>query len=69
MKQLFEVNGQFFSTKKAAKEFRDLSQADGKPVRLGPDHWRYGLKGNPRTHSHNNRAGGSGAGFRKRPLK
>ena len=61
MKRLFKVNGIHFDNKEAAKAFRDETMA--MRVELGPDHWRYGLKGNPRTHSHNSRSGGHGNGF------
>ena len=61
MKRLFKVNGIFFDSKKDAKKHRDEAMAYA--VELGPDHWRYGVKGNPRTHSHNARSGGSGNGF------
>lgn len=64
MKKLFVVAGTFFDNKKAAKEFRNSHK--GECVSIGPDHWKYGVKGNPRTHSHNNRAGGHGNGFPRR---
>ena len=52
MKRLFEVNGQFFSNKKDAKEARgerlnkDEDTAKEAPlykheISKGPDHWRY----------------------------
>ncbi len=63
MKRLFEVNGVFFENKQEAKASKD---AVTNKVHLGPDHWRYGLKGNPRTHSHNCRSGGPGNGFPRR---
>lgn len=63
--KLFVCNGQYFSSKKAAKEFRDTPQGKGAPISIGPDHWKYGVKGNPRTHSHNSRSGGPGNGFPK----
>ena len=63
--KLFTCNGQSFSTKKAAKDFRDTPQGAGSSISVGPDHWRFGVKGNPRTHSHNSRSGGPGNGFPK----
>ena len=66
MKRLFICNGCFFSSKKAAKIERYRS---GWCISIGPEHWKYGLKGFPRTHSHNARSGGAGSGFRKNPLK
>ena len=72
MKRLFEVvpagthksyhPPEYFELKAEAKKHR-IGQ--GQEVILGPDHWRYGLKGNARTHSHNARSGGSGTGFRR----
>jgi len=69
MKRLFVVAGNFFDNKEDAKAARDeFNSGPHDPkhratVSIGPDHWRYGLKGNPRTHSHNARAGGSGNGY------
>jgi tagatose-1,6-bisphosphate aldolase len=73
MKRLFKVeypNGtSFFSNKKEAKEERDRFNDKHKmpyaTVALGPDHHRYGEKGNQKTHSHNARSGGPGTGFKK----
>lgn len=65
MKRLFGLSplkpGIYFETKQAAKAAKDKDDV----VILGPDHWRYGVKGNPKTHSHNAHSGGSGDGFRK----
>lgn len=66
MKRLFQVeqdHGDVFyaQSKAAAKEMRDANP--GSCVSKGPDHWRYGVKGNPRTHSHNSKSGGHGNGF------
>lgn len=53
MKRLFEVNGEYFADKKAAKAARGepTKQAEGKQpaeykfaIRPGPDHW---LRGGP----------------------
>lgn len=69
MKRLFEVVGTFFDNKEDAKAVRDefnMGPHDPKhpaKVSLGPDHFRYGLRGNPRTHSHNAKSGGPGNGF------
>lgn len=43
MKRLFEVAGEYFDNKKAAKERRDLLNSTGahQQVHLGPDHWRF----------------------------
>jgi len=67
MKRLFTVNGTHFESKEDAKVFRDemfVAHNQKYPVHLGPDHWRYGLKGNARTHSHKMNSG-SGDGFPK----
>jgi hypothetical protein len=72
MKRLFKVeypNGtSFFEDKEEAKKERDRFNALHKmpyaKIELGPDHVRYGEKGNPRTHSHNARSGGPGNGFK-----
>lgn len=61
MKRLFIWNGIFFDNKEAAKVARNAACHGS--ITLGPDHWRYGLNGNPRTHSHNARSGGHGNGF------
>jgi hypothetical protein len=61
MKRLFEVNGVFFDNKEKAKQARK----PGESVHLGPDHDRYGVHGNPKTHSHNALSGGSGDGFKR----
>lgn len=65
MKRLFSVTHDndisFFDSKKAAKEFRGTGH-----VSIGPDHWRYDMRGNPRTHSHTARSGGPGTGFPKK---
>lgn len=58
---LFACDGLYFETKAEAKHHRNGDPA--RRVSLGPDHWRFGLKGNPRTHSHNNKSGGAGTGF------
>jgi hypothetical protein len=50
MKRLFQVGGEYFETKVAAKAARGPA-ADGKVVSKGPDHWSYGLKGTTTTHS------------------
>jgi hypothetical protein len=44
----------YFEDKKYAKGVRDAYNAgkDKCVLALGPDHWRYGMKGHPRTHSH-----------------
>lgn len=60
--QLFTVKNMPFDNKLAAKDFRD---ANGGCVSIGKDHWRYGLKGNAKTHSHNAKSGGHGNGFPK----
>jgi predicted class III extradiol MEMO1 family dioxygenase len=58
MKRLFEVVGNvpkgewFFENKTTAKSFRNETGRADRNVILGPDHWRYGVKGHPRTHSH-----------------
>ena len=64
MKRLFEFDGVFFDNKEAAKVIRNARGCG--VIRKGPDHWRYGVKGNPRTHSHNARSGGHGTGFPKK---
>ena len=59
MKRLFTVREEHFESKEEAKAYRDelLSQHQQVfPVKLGPEHWRYGVKGNPRTHSHKRQA-------------
>ena len=59
MKRLFCVGSAFFDNKADAKKARDcgqLTMGTAYPVTLGPDHWRYGVKGNPRTHSHKRQA-------------
>ena len=71
MKRIFEVNIMFFETKLDAKIARGplIPATDRRPphythtISKGPDHIMFGVKGNPRTHSHNNRAGGHGNGF------
>lgn len=72
MKRLFEIlrtDGKHFdpaiyaATKEAAKTMR--GKDNDRKIILGPDHWRYGLKGTPRTHSHNMRSGGPGNGFKR----
>jgi hypothetical protein len=68
MKRLFVCDNGYFNSKLEAKAHRDKVMkeiGEFKPIHLGPDHWRYGLKGNPRTHSHNAKSGGSGNGFPK----
>jgi len=61
MKCLFECDGLYFESKEEAKHHR--SGDPSRRVHLGHDHWRFGVKGNPRTHSHNARSGGHGTGF------
>ncbi len=63
MKRLFSVNGSYYDNKADAKQERDSLSEPRPTIRLGADHWRYGLKGNPRTHSHNAHSGGHGNGF------
>jgi len=60
--ELFTVKNVAFSNKADAKAFRAIN---GGCVSIGKDHWRYGLKGNPKTHSHNAKSGGHGNGFPK----
>ncbi len=61
--KLFEVDGVYFDNKSQAKAHR---AANGGKVSKGPDHRMYGVKGNPKTHSHNARSGGAGTGFPKK---
>ena len=63
--KLYQVDGKFFDKKVDAKIYRDASKTTD-CVHKGPDHRLYGVKGNPRTHSHNARSGGSGTGFPKK---
>jgi len=60
--QLFTVKNESFDNKQAAKAFRNIN---GGCVSIGKDHWRYGLSGNAKTHSHNAKSGGHGTGFPK----
>jgi hypothetical protein len=58
MKQLFVCAGVSFEKKEEAKTFADECEHQGhkRPkVSIGPDHWRFGVKGHPRTNSHNAR--------------
>ena len=68
MKRLFEIKTEgvhmYFGNKMHAKTVRDEMGDDGSIIiRRGPDHWRYGLKGNPRTHDND---GNVGTGFPKK---
>lgn len=66
MKRLFICDNGYFESKCEAKKHRNhvfSSIGEYKPIHIGPDHWKFGLKGNPRTHSHNSRSGGPGNGF------
>ena len=70
MKRLFKVvtknTTYYFGNKMEAKVVRDeinSLERTNYAVSKGPDHWLYGVKGTPRTHSHNNRSGGHGNGF------
>lgn len=80
MKRLFQLDFRsvggtqvlFFEDKQEAKHHRDMfAQDNGHTVgvKLGPDHWRYGMKNTPRTHSHNARSGGHGNGFPNKKKK
>lgn len=70
--RLFEVNGEYFNCKADASRARGAATtpAEGnKPAKYaheihkGPDNHAFGVKGNPKTHSHNARSGGPGTGF------
>jgi hypothetical protein len=68
VKRLFSVKDvegtvHYFEGKTDAKECRNNNP--GSHVAKGPDHDAFGVKGKPRTHSHDSRSGGSGDGFRK----
>ena len=75
MKRLFQVNTtpvSYFDDKELAKKARgqrnptfgaDEAGAFEFRVSKGPDHDMFGVKGHPRTHSHNAKSGGSGSGF------
>lgn len=63
MKRLFQVNTSpvsFFDNKQDAKK---VGHPIGLVVSKGPDHEDFGIKGHPRTHSHNAKSGGHGNGF------
>lgn len=71
MKRIFEVNGEYYSDKPAAKAARGEftpgvhgEQGHYKAtIHKGPDHVMFGVKNPGRTHSHGGNSGGSGNGF------
>lgn len=67
MKELFKCGDVGFESKIEAKAYRDAHGGveKGLYISKGKEHQLFGVKGNPRTHSHNNRSGGAGTGFPK----
>lgn len=51
MKRLFQVSGEYFDSKQAAKAARGEFKPGGAHVTKGPDHWAFGVHKTGTTHS------------------